>query len=447
MTHVRLGPCAPIRYRELSRDPKGPPPPEPQIRVAIRVDSGAVSYRRALTRRLQRLEPALARCFKPSDFQGNWSAARTALSIYQNSAGRVTSIHVYTPGNSTANQCLQGKLRAELKQLPAATTTGRAHLTFSMNRSAPLKPPDRIQLVDGRDRVKASLALAAAVAARSDALTRCVRGARLDSPGRIAATLLIEKGVVTTTDVIAPDELAACAASTLTDIEIGDPDVGGTFECAAGYGVDGPATPRFVVAIHRDAAIVAANDPIAASLIREQRPPTGALYRQLSERRFAVDGGRYAALRIDRDSTGELIVRTAEAASAADVEIAAVELERDDRWVAITRLADMPPPRLSRVAAQAAGPTVIASLEGVWVGLGDGHQDQRLGVDQIDRLASKLGKLRSVAGVAHRTDVVLGVGAGVSGATIGRVLEAITRAGFDQLELVSAETARARLAR
>lgn len=448
MTDIRLGACAPVRYRELQRDAKPPEPPKP--RVIARIDLPSYqrqTFRQALKRQLEDLEPVLSRCFKPADFSGSRSRTRVSVAIYQSPSGRVTRVSAYSSGNRLASRCIEQRLRAEIRQLPpAGRTTGRAYMTFSMSRPTTPRQPDRIQLVDGRDRVAASLKLAGAVAAKSEQLTRCVRAAALPRPGRLAATLLIEKGVVTTTDVAAPDELAACSASALTEIDLGDIEIGGTFECAAGYGLDRPARPRFAVEVGAGAITVASGEPIDAALIREQRPPAGDLYKQLSERRFAGDGGRYSALRLADDARGSLIVRAAEAESAADIAIASIEVRRGDDWTPVAELSHMPVPRLSRVAAQSAGPVVIATTGALWSGIGRGHHDRELEAGDLAGLDKHLADLRAVPGISHRADAIIGVGPEITGAALAAVVEHVARSGFDQIELVDAETARARLA-
>jgi hypothetical protein len=443
---VRVGACAPVRYRELARDREPAPPPGPRITLAVDVPNRLRrTFRRALTREIKALEPELLRCFRPDELV---RPARMRVSIYQTAAGRVTRIHTYASRHRRASRCVRDRLTTELKQLPpAGSSYGRATLSFAMSKTRPPDTPDRIELVEGRDRVETSLALAAAVGGKRDELAACVRESAPPSPGRIAATLLVEKGLVTTTEVNAPDDdLAACAASALTEIDLGDPQVGGTFECAAGYGTDRPARARFGIEIIQGAVIVGAGEPIKGALIREQRPPAGLLYKQLSERRFAADGGRFCAVRIAPNTSAALIVRATEAAAAADVAIASFEVERGGRWVAIAELADSPPPRLSKVAAQAAGPVVIAGPGSLWVGVGRGHHERELDAGALGELGAHLASLRDVSGVGHRTDVMLGLDGRLDGAAVAAVIGRIAAAGFDQIEIASAETARARLA-
>jgi hypothetical protein len=309
------------------------------------------------------------------------------------------------------------------------------------------EPPDRIQLVDRRDRVEVSLALARAVATRRDSIERCVRKSGLERPGRIAATLLLEKGVVTTSDVSAPDDLASCTAIALTDLDLGDVEIGGTFECAAGYGIDAPARPRFDAEVSREGVAIAGNDRIDAALVEVQRPPAGELYGQLSKHRFSGDGGRYSALRIGDGASGVLIVRAVEAIAAADIEVATIEARRDDRWVAIAALDRIPQPRLSRVAGQAAAPVVILENGSLWTGVGRGHHELEIEVGQLAALDRQLAAFHALPGLEHRDDVTIGIGAEVNGAEVNAIIERVARSGFDQIELVSAETARARLAR
>lgn len=455
---LRLGGCAPVRYRPVPEEQlEAEPPPRARYQLGFRPrwisrlpNGPAISSR--LRREVGRLENTLIGCLRGRGVEpGRPINVRMSL----DSRGSVTYARAAGSRDHAADRCLGSALRSRVRDLPAPGR--RVLLTFDLQlserpTSRSTRPP-RVSLVSASDRVAASLAVTAALAASLPDLRRCLSADATGEPAAVTTHLAIEAGAVADAEVAAPSKkLGECLEDRLRRVATDDIELGGPFECGLAVGRSRADDPEVVLEVGDAAARVSGpgRPPrrFAWSEL-EAPPPASPLYRELLEHRFAgvhaEAGPRPATLALGGGARGSQIARAVRALAAADFRVAAIDGGRERRR--LLAMPAMPIPQLSGNAGRAARPTIIVEPDGLWIGLAADLASAELPAGEPKRLAEALRRLRRHPGTEHRRDLVVGVAAGVGGTAIAETIEAAREGGFDQVRLLTAEVARARLAR
>jgi hypothetical protein len=445
---LRIGGCAPLRYQALPEGPeddRGPGAPGP---LGLELRLGQVPNLAnqddvvgALRRRVEELEPALIECVEGLERRG---PIEVAMWLFRN--GRAYARQISATGDGAVDRCLRKQLRT-ISQLPAPSGHSRIQITYTLEIDT--RPGRRagagVAVLSASDRIGASMTVAAAVAERGEAIERCLLPGRLRRAGRFSARLRLEAGALVEAELTGPSSrVARCTSDALAGLAVPDIEIGDRFECAFAYGREEPLPGDLEVTVGAGAVSVA-GEPVAAAFLGEP-PPANPLYRLLLSRRFARgavrSGPRPARMVLAGEAPAALVVAALQSLRAADFRVASVAVGA----ARPATLAAIPLPRLSSSAGRAIAPTIVIG-RGLWVGLGRELVARELPGGAVDELGDQLDALRAHPGATHRRDLIIGIDEGATGRAIGEVIETARSRGFDVIELVAAETARARLAR
>lgn len=455
---VHFGGCAPLRYREIepgdvvleTRLVREPPAP---VSFTVRPLAPRQSHRalsQSVAVQLRAAKGELIRCVD-EEVDENRKAITLILAV-QRHAMRIISIRGIR--DSKRRSCVKTVLSSKLKLRRGSTVPGNLRFEIAMRaRKSSAPPPEvrrrrgTVEILSSSDRAEEGLALSARVIGRRAELVSCLARNKQRGVGSALASLRvvgkeINMASVDVTDSAAP-RLSECFAAVLSGLStpaIGD----GGFQCAISFG---PETKRPVPLVLQvdERGLRTADSHV--EIDDGRKAPLSALYRELLALRFADarPSPAPAVLQIEPGVGGTSIIAVAEAALAADIEIAMVRVaSKTDEELALD---PAPVPVLGRYAARAAGLTAIVGSDTAWIGSTNDEATLPVPLANPLAIASALKAIATIPGIAGREDATVGIEAEASAAQLDVVLKALETLGIERIQLTSAENARARLAR
>ncbi len=452
---IAFGGCAPVRYRSIepgeveTHVARTPPPP---MRFTVTPPFTRLPAHKAaastIAGQLRRAKSEIQKCVGDELEAGQSLNLRVNVTVHTQGV-QVASLRGVS--DHRQRRCAELAVRRVVK---AKLASGRAILNFRIsiratgrsNPTAPQRKRGTVEILSSSDLASESLALSASVLTKRTALNQCLKTTAQRGAGHAIATLTLEDGAVSAAEVQSSDaeKLSHCWASALSGLAAGGVP-NGSFRCALSYGGRGMRPVDLVLHTSDKGLVVGGRAPV--SIHPGEVPPNSELYRRLLEARFADvhPSPAPAWLVVSPDVAGETIVAITTAAKAADIEIRGVDVAAAKSDFEPIR-PDLPAPRLGQLAARVARVTAIIDGSQVWLGLAEEVGAKVITLTDNASIKRHLATLSKTPGVSQRRDAVVGVEAGTPASAFAPLLQHLKDSGFDQISVVSSESARARLA-
>lgn len=461
---IRFGGCAPVRYRAIEpgeirsdrRVSRSPPPPVSfKVRPSFTPKAAHKAIASKIALQLTSAKKSILKCIEDEIDDSRGKFLRLSVTVHAHGA-RISYLRGIKDQASLA--CAKKAMLAKIRARTGARTSS-AFLNFNIQvgsrpKSEPTPPgPIRkrgtVEILSNEDRADEALALTAQVFESKPALSQCLAELKQAGTGTAVATLVVSDDEVSTAAVdtsSATSDIGDCWASALSGMKT--PGVqGGTFHCALAFGAATPVPVRLQLAV--DGAGLVGEGDARITIDPAEKPPSSDLYKRLLQLRFADrrPSPAPALLRLAPDVRGEHIVAIAVAARAADIEIVSIDISETTTGTSTRSISGTPTPQLGRFASRAATTIAIVDQGEVWLGLAREIESATIAIGEHSAIAEHIGRLAKVPGIFGRRDALIGIANDATAASLQPVVKALRAAGFDQLEITSAESARARLAR